>query len=169
MSAIFPAHSLSAFLLAGRDSVCWDSLMKISQKLEYACRALVQLAKHHDGRTLTRLEDLAQREAVSGTFWCRFSTICGAPASLKAAAASPAATCWPRAGSDHAAPDRGRGGSRAAPMFGLPRRRIRPLRAQRLGAGFHQPATGARAESPSKRWPAIRGDRCFTFEFPPIG
>jgi Rrf2 family transcriptional regulator, cysteine metabolism repressor len=42
--------------------------MKISQKLEYACRALVQLAKRHDGRTLTRLEDLAQWEAVSGNF-----------------------------------------------------------------------------------------------------
>ena len=42
--------------------------MKISQKLEYACRALVQLAKRHDGRTLTRLEDLAQREAVSANF-----------------------------------------------------------------------------------------------------
>lgn len=42
--------------------------MKISQKLEYACRALAQLAKHHDGRTLTRLEDLAQREAVSANF-----------------------------------------------------------------------------------------------------
>lgn len=42
--------------------------MKISQKLEYACRALAQLAKHHDGRTLTRLDELAQREAVSGNF-----------------------------------------------------------------------------------------------------
>jgi Rrf2 family protein len=42
--------------------------MKISQKLEYACRAMTQLAKYHDGRTLTRLEDLAQREAVSGNF-----------------------------------------------------------------------------------------------------
>ena len=29
---------------------------------------MAQLAKHHDGRTLTRLEDLAQREAVSGNF-----------------------------------------------------------------------------------------------------
>lgn len=29
---------------------------------------MVQLAKHHDGRTLTRLEDIAQREAVSGNF-----------------------------------------------------------------------------------------------------
>lgn len=42
--------------------------MRISQKLEYACRALAQLAKHHDGRTLTRLEELAQREAVSANF-----------------------------------------------------------------------------------------------------
>jgi len=42
--------------------------MKISQKLEYACRALTQLAKHHDGRTLTRLDDLAQREDISRSF-----------------------------------------------------------------------------------------------------
>lgn len=42
--------------------------MRISQKLEYACRALAQLAKHHDGRTLIRLEDLAQREAISANF-----------------------------------------------------------------------------------------------------
>jgi Rrf2 family transcriptional regulator, cysteine metabolism repressor len=42
--------------------------MKISQKLEYACRAMAQLAKYHDGRTLIRLEDLAQREAVSANF-----------------------------------------------------------------------------------------------------
>jgi len=42
--------------------------MKISQKLEYACRAMAQLAKCHDGRTLTRLEEMAQREAVSANF-----------------------------------------------------------------------------------------------------
>ena len=42
--------------------------MKISQKLEYACRAMVQLAKTHDGKSLTRLDDLAQREAVSANF-----------------------------------------------------------------------------------------------------
>jgi Rrf2 family protein len=42
--------------------------MKISQKLEYACRAMTQLAKHHDGRTLTRLDDLAQREDISRSF-----------------------------------------------------------------------------------------------------
>jgi Rrf2 family protein len=42
--------------------------MKISLKLEYACRALIQLAKHHDGRTLTRLDDLAKREDISRSF-----------------------------------------------------------------------------------------------------
>lgn len=42
--------------------------MKISQKLEYACRALAQLAKSYDGKTLTRLDQLAQREAVSANF-----------------------------------------------------------------------------------------------------
>jgi len=42
--------------------------VRISQKLEYACRALAQLAKRHDGRTITRLEALAQREAISGNF-----------------------------------------------------------------------------------------------------
>jgi Rrf2 family cysteine metabolism transcriptional repressor len=42
--------------------------MKISQKLEYACRALAQLARRYDGRSLTRLEDLAQCEAVSANF-----------------------------------------------------------------------------------------------------
>jgi Rrf2 family protein len=42
--------------------------MKISQKLEYACRALAQLAKAYDGKTLTRLDELAQREAVSANF-----------------------------------------------------------------------------------------------------
>ena len=42
--------------------------MRISQKLEYACRAMAQLAKHADGGQLTRLEELAQREAVSANF-----------------------------------------------------------------------------------------------------
>lgn len=42
--------------------------MKISQKLEYACRALSQLANQHDGKSLTRLEELARREAISANF-----------------------------------------------------------------------------------------------------
>ncbi len=36
--------------------------------MEYACRALAQLAKAYDGKTLTRLDELAQREAVSANF-----------------------------------------------------------------------------------------------------
>ncbi len=43
-------------------------VVRISQKLEYACRAMSQLARHHDGQTLTRLDELAQREAVSANF-----------------------------------------------------------------------------------------------------
>ncbi|MBK1835571.1 RrF2 family transcriptional regulator [Roseibacillus ishigakijimensis] len=42
--------------------------MRISQKLEYACRAAIQLAKHHDGKSPLRLEDLASREHVPATF-----------------------------------------------------------------------------------------------------
>jgi Rrf2 family protein len=42
--------------------------MRISQKLDYACRAMAQLAKRYDGRTITRLDELAQREAVSANF-----------------------------------------------------------------------------------------------------
>lgn len=48
--------------------LCFISRVRISQKLEYACRAMVQLARHHDGQTLTRLDELAQREAVSANF-----------------------------------------------------------------------------------------------------
>jgi Rrf2 family transcriptional regulator, cysteine metabolism repressor len=62
------AQRRGGFVLAGPGTVWWDWLMRISQKLEYACRALAQLARRHDGRTLTRLEDLAQREAVSANF-----------------------------------------------------------------------------------------------------
>lgn len=36
--------------------------------MEYACRALSQLAKCADAGQLTRLDDLAQREAVSANF-----------------------------------------------------------------------------------------------------
>jgi len=42
--------------------------MRISQKLEYACRALAQLATCADAGQLTRLDDLAQREDVSANF-----------------------------------------------------------------------------------------------------
>ena len=42
--------------------------MKISQKLENACRVLLQLAERYDGETVTRLDALAQREDVSSSF-----------------------------------------------------------------------------------------------------
>ena len=42
--------------------------MKVSQKLEYACRAAVCLAKHYDGSTVVKLEDIAQREDISSSF-----------------------------------------------------------------------------------------------------
>ncbi len=40
--------------------------MKISQKLEYACRAAVQLARSTD--SILRLEEIAKRENVSSNF-----------------------------------------------------------------------------------------------------
>lgn len=46
--------------------------MKISQKLEYACRASVQLAKSsqlsNSTNSILRLEEIAQRENVSSSF-----------------------------------------------------------------------------------------------------
>jgi Rrf2 family protein len=42
--------------------------VRISQKLEYACRAAIQLAKHYDGRSPLRLDDLARREHVPASF-----------------------------------------------------------------------------------------------------
>ncbi|GHC47593.1 RrF2 family transcriptional regulator [Roseibacillus persicicus] len=42
--------------------------MRVSQKLEYACRAAIQLAKHYDGESPLRLDDLASREHVPATF-----------------------------------------------------------------------------------------------------
>lgn len=54
--------------LAFDSFLCFIVVMRVSQKLEYACRAMVQLAQHYDGQTLTRLDDIAQREAVSANF-----------------------------------------------------------------------------------------------------
>ncbi|MFC4994053.1 RrF2 family transcriptional regulator [Rubritalea tangerina] len=45
-----------------------DWCVRVSQKLEYACRAMAQLAKQADGKTITRLDEIAQREAVSSNF-----------------------------------------------------------------------------------------------------
>lgn len=42
--------------------------MRISQKIEYACRALAQLAKRRASGQLTRLDEIAQTEVVSANF-----------------------------------------------------------------------------------------------------
>ncbi|MFM7181131.1 MAG: RrF2 family transcriptional regulator [Verrucomicrobiales bacterium] len=42
--------------------------MKVSQKLENACRVLVQLAQGYDGHRVVRVEDLARKEGLSANF-----------------------------------------------------------------------------------------------------
>ena len=42
--------------------------MKVSQKLEYACRAMIQLGKSCVGDQVSRVDDLAERESISPTF-----------------------------------------------------------------------------------------------------
>ncbi len=42
--------------------------MKVSQKLEYACRAMIQLEKSCVGDQVSRVDDLAEKEEISPTF-----------------------------------------------------------------------------------------------------
>ncbi len=42
--------------------------MRISQKLDYAQRAVLQLAKCYDGKTVSRLDDISEREAIPSSF-----------------------------------------------------------------------------------------------------
>jgi Rrf2 family protein len=42
--------------------------VRVSQKLEYACRAAACLAKHYDGGAVVKLEDIAHREDISSSF-----------------------------------------------------------------------------------------------------
>lgn len=42
--------------------------MRVSQKLEYAFRALTQLAHQADGKSITRLEVIAQQEHIPSNF-----------------------------------------------------------------------------------------------------
>lgn len=42
--------------------------MKVGQKLEYACRAMIQLGKSCVGDQVYRVDDLAEKEALSPTF-----------------------------------------------------------------------------------------------------
>ena len=36
--------------------------------MEYACRAAICLAKHYDGSTVVKLEEIAQQEDISSSF-----------------------------------------------------------------------------------------------------
>ena len=42
--------------------------MRISQKLDYASRAVVHLAKKHDGQSVTRADDIAESERIPSSF-----------------------------------------------------------------------------------------------------
>lgn len=42
--------------------------MRISQKLDYASRAMVHLARKHEGQKVVRAEDIAQNEAIPLSF-----------------------------------------------------------------------------------------------------
>lgn len=42
--------------------------MKVSQRLEYACRAMIQLEKSCQGNQVLRVDDLAEKEHLSSTF-----------------------------------------------------------------------------------------------------
>ena len=42
--------------------------MKVSQRLEYACRAMIQLQKSCQGNQVSRVDDLAEKENLSSTF-----------------------------------------------------------------------------------------------------
>ncbi|MEN8773417.1 MAG: Rrf2 family transcriptional regulator [Akkermansiaceae bacterium] len=42
--------------------------MRISQKLDYASRAVVYLAKKHDGQSVVRADDIAESEGIPSSF-----------------------------------------------------------------------------------------------------
>jgi Rrf2 family protein len=42
--------------------------VKISQKLDYACRAAVCLTRHYDENSVMKLEDISRREEISPSF-----------------------------------------------------------------------------------------------------
>lgn len=42
--------------------------MRISQKLDYASRALVHLARKHDGQSVVRADDIAESEVIPPSF-----------------------------------------------------------------------------------------------------
>ncbi len=48
--------------------------MRISQKLDYAQRAVLQLAKCYDGKTVSRLDDISEQEAIPSSFLVQILT-----------------------------------------------------------------------------------------------
>ena len=48
--------------------------MRISQKLDYAQRAVLQLAKCYDGKTVSRLDDISEKEAIPSSFLVQILT-----------------------------------------------------------------------------------------------
>ncbi len=46
----------------------YENGVKVSQKLEYACRAMIQLGKQRSGGQVLRVDDLAGLESISATF-----------------------------------------------------------------------------------------------------
>lgn len=42
--------------------------MRVTQKLDYASRALVHLAKQHDGQSVVRADDIAENESIPSSF-----------------------------------------------------------------------------------------------------
>lgn len=48
--------------------------MRISQKLDYANRAVLQLAKCYDGKSVSKLEEVSQRESIPSAFLVQILT-----------------------------------------------------------------------------------------------
>lgn len=48
--------------------------MRISQKLDYANRAVLQLAKSYDGKSVSKLEEISQRENIPQAFLVQILT-----------------------------------------------------------------------------------------------
>ena len=48
--------------------------MRISQKLDYANRAIMQLAKCYDGKSVCKLDEISQKEAIPASFLVQILT-----------------------------------------------------------------------------------------------
>ena len=48
--------------------------MRISQKLDYAQRAVMHLSKSYDGKSVARLDDISEREAIPSSFLVQILT-----------------------------------------------------------------------------------------------